>query len=96
MCCYPERWVYYAELGNTEKRHFLSYDNVRHLENGRILNIELVPFWIVMEKLRIEDKDIKDHISSMDWLEEVEYNQSYDLPVYSKLPKDIKGRAIKV
>ena len=48
-----------------------------------------------MEKLRIEDKDIKDYISSMDWLEELEYNYSYDLPVYSKLPENLKGRVIR-
>jgi len=91
----PERWVYKEELGNPEKLHFAEYDNVKHLENSRLLNIEMVPFRIAMENLKLEGKNIKDIIKSMDWLEEAEYNSSYDLPPYSTLPENLKGRAIR-
>lgn len=93
-CSGAERWLYYEELGNPLKQHFADYDNVKHLEWKRILNIELVPFRIAMEKLKIEGKNIKDYIESMDRLEESEYNKSIDLPIYSKLLQKLRGRAI--
>lgn len=90
----PERWLYYEELGNPRKQHFAEYDDVKHLEMNSLLNIELVPFRIVMEHLRINNMDIKYFVDDMDWLEEYEYNQSKDLPIFITLPEAMKGRAI--
>lgn len=88
----PERWLYFEELGNTTKQHFADYENVRHLEMNRLLNIELVPFRIVLESLKLEGKDIKDYVKGFDFLEEHEYNEVKNLQPYTTLPKELKGR----
>lgn len=90
----PERWLYYEELGNSRKQHFADYEDVKHLEMNGQLNIELIPFRIAMEYLKIRGEDIKSQVEELNWLEEYEYNQSKDLPIYMKLPDKLKGRAI--
>ncbi len=80
----PEKWAYYEDLGDTTKMHFSEYDKVSHLEYSRVLHINVVPFRITMELMKLEGKDIKKMIGKLDWLEEVEYNQSFDIPPYSK------------
>jgi hypothetical protein len=91
----PDRWSYFEDLGNTYKHHFAEYENVKHLEMNRLLNINQVAFRIVMEKLRIEGKSIKEFLTKMDYAEEAEYEISHDLPIYSQLPEHLKGRAIR-
>lgn len=89
-----EKWGYYEDLGDPTKMHFAKFEQVEHLDWPQSLNIENIPFRITMEFMKIENKDIKEEIGLENWLEENEYKLSYPLPIYSKLPETMKGKAI--
>lgn len=91
----PQRWAYYEDLGSTTKMHFSEFHKVSHLEYSNLLNIEIIPFRITMEILKLENKDIKKMMPELDFLEEVQYRKSFDTPSYSKIPPEYRGRAKK-
>ncbi|MBS1624349.1 MAG: hypothetical protein JST83_10040 [Bacteroidetes bacterium] len=90
------KWAYYEELGNTDKLHMSQYENVKHLDFPRLLNAELISFRIYVELKR----KMTGQLSSIDltinnFLEEYEFDLIKDLPVYSSLPEELKGKAIR-
>jgi hypothetical protein len=89
----PTQWVYFEELGSTTKMHFSSYEKVKHLDWNRGLNVEIIAFRIYFELLRKRGQELKGYI--MNFFEENEYKRIKDLPVYSSLPIDIKGKALR-
>ena len=46
-----------------------------------------------MEELKIKNKDIKKEFGLKNWLEEQYYKSFLYLPIYSKLPDKLQGRA---
>lgn len=91
----PKKWVYYEDLGDTTKMHFAEYDKLRNLEYSRVLHISILPFKITMELMKLEGKDIKSTRDVFDWLEDIEYKQSYDIDPYNKQNKSFRGRVLK-
>jgi hypothetical protein len=89
----PERWAY-------KKRYsthftFSTWENVQHLNDATGKNIEVIPFLIELELLKKEGKDIKTEYGVKDWLEQIIYDCYSQLPSYSDLPEEIKGKAIQ-
>lgn len=88
----PEKWGYIKRFDT--QINFTDYNKVKHLDDSSGKNIEIVPFIIELEMLKIKGKDIKKEYGLKDWLEEEYYKSFSDLPIYSKLPDKIQGRAI--
>lgn len=91
----PEKWVYYEDLGDTTKMFFEDFNNIKHLEFSRVLDISVVPFKITLEFMKLDKRDIKETYK-MNWLEEIEYKNSIDLPPYSSLPEKLQGRKDRI
>ncbi len=85
-----EKWGYSKRFSTNII--FADYEKVKHLDDSSGKNIEIVPFLIEMEVLKINGKDIKKELGLQDWLEEVNYKIFSALPVYSSLPKELQGR----
>ena len=88
----PEKWAYFEQFST--KPIFAEYENVKHLNENVGFSIEGIPYLILMELLKLQDKDIKNDIDTDDWLDEVVYERMADLPSYSKLPQEIQGKVI--
>ncbi len=58
----------------------------------KVPNIEIIPFLIELEILKLQGKDIKREFGIKDWLEELYYEKHSKLPIYSNLPNELKGR----
>ncbi|MGZ5281352.1 MAG: hypothetical protein ACXWEY_03660 [Bacteroidia bacterium] len=89
----PQRWGYKTKYST--KLIFSEWEKVKHLDNGVGKNIEVIPFLIEQELLKIEGKDIQIEYGIKNWLEQIIYDNYKQLPVYSKLPNELKGKAIQ-
>ncbi len=88
----PQRWGYKMRYGT--ELIFSKWENVQHLDYATGKNIEVIPFLIELEHLKIEGKDIQVEYNIDDWLEKTIYEKHIQLPVYSALPAELKGKAI--
>lgn len=86
----PEKWRYIRNFDT--KTIFTDYDKVKHLDDSSGKNIEIIPFLIELEILKLQGKDIKREFGIKDWLEELYYEKHSKLPIYSNLPNELKGR----
>lgn len=89
----PEKWGY-KQCYSTELI-FSEYERVSHLDDATGKNVEVIPFLIELELLKNEGKDIRTEYGINNWLEQTIYNSFIQLPVFTKLPEEIKGRAIQ-
>ena len=89
----PERWTYLERFST----HFIfsDYDNVKHLDDSSGKAIEVIPFIIELEVLKLEGKDIKVELGLKDLFEESVYKTFIDLPSFIQLPPNMKGKAIR-
>ncbi len=90
------QWVYFENLGDTSTLKEASYEQVRHLEFSRQLALQNLPFKITLELMKLEDYNIETLKNNLSWIEKAEFDCSYDLPPYSKLPDEIKGRVASI
>lgn len=82
---YDEFWVL-KDLGDVLNVYMVNdYQKVRHLEWAGAMNIIGIPFRIKLELLKLEGKDIKEENGLKDWHEELIYEMTKDLPIYSRL-----------
>ncbi len=88
----PEKWAYIKRFDTMPI--FTEYSKVKHLANSSGKNIEVVPFLVELEILKQKGKDIKKEYGLKDWLEELNYKNSIDLPVYVDLSDKLQGRAV--
>jgi hypothetical protein len=86
----PEKWGYIKRFDTNVI--FADFHKVKHLDKSSGKNIEIVPFLIELEILKIKGKDIKKEYGLKDWLEKEYYTIFSALPVYSNLPDKLKGR----
>jgi hypothetical protein len=91
-----EKWQVLKDLGDTMKASYIiDYNKVSHLEWGGAMNITGIPFRIKLELLKLEGKDIKKECKLKDWHEELIYEMSNKLPIYSKLDPKTRDYAFK-
>jgi len=86
-----KEWVSMQNLGQTSTMKFCDYTFVKHLEYSRVIDITLIPFRIQLEYAKLLKKDFKNEYGKFSWLEELEYNQSYDIPPFVLQDNKIKG-----
>lgn len=86
----PEKWGYIKNFDT--KVIFSDYDKVKHLDDSSGKNIEIIPFLIELEIMKLQGKDIKSEFGIRDWLEEHYYEKQSKLPIYSNLPNELKGK----
>jgi hypothetical protein len=87
----PDKWGYIKRFDTNII--FTDFNKVKHLDNSSGKNIEVVPFIIETEILKIDGKDIKNEFGLKDWLETEIYKMYSDLPIYSMLPDKLQGHA---
>jgi hypothetical protein len=90
----PKAWYYLVDA-DISKKISSSYENVKHLETIGAVGSELVGTKIAMALLQDEGKNIKDYFSLEEYYEKEFYRQVTTIPVYSKQPKDIRGKALQ-
>lgn len=89
-----KKWLVIKELGDTMNSYYTDdYDKVRHLEWVGALNVIGIPFRIKLELLKLQGKDIKTEYGLKDWHEEMIYQQTHDLPIYSELDTNTRDFA---
>lgn len=89
------KWMVLSKLGDTTKTTFSTLEKVRHLEWAGATNVEILPFRIKLEILKLNHKDIKKEEGINGWLEEEFYQRSINMPSYSKLEKSTRDFVLK-
>ena len=89
----PEKWGY--KQRHSTQLVLSEYERVKHLDDAKGKNIEAIPFLIELELLKNEGKDIQLEFGIQNWLEQAIYDSFIQLPVYSQLPEEIKGKVIQ-
>jgi hypothetical protein len=85
-----EKMKVMKDMGDTINTYFTTLDKVKHLEWAGATNVRSIPFRILLENLKLQGKDIKEVFGINNFLEEIEYEKTKSMPIYSQL--DIKTR----
>ena len=87
----PEKWAYKKRFSTDFT--FSSWQNVGHLDDATGKAVEIIPFLLELELLKHESKDILKERGINDMFEKAIYDSHINLPVYTELPDEMKGKA---
>jgi len=86
-------WGYIRNL-NVNGRVLSEWEKVKHLEEYQYSSHDLVARRLTMEYIRQSGKKIEDYYKLKEWKESSVYKNLKYTPIYSSIPKRIRGRAI--
>jgi hypothetical protein len=88
-----KEWKYIRNL-DVNGRIKSTWEKVKHLEIFSYKSNDLIARRLTMEYLRQTGKKIEDYYELKEWEELSVYKNVLYTPVYSKIPKEIRGRAL--
>ena len=86
-------WKYIRDL-DVNGRIKSTWEKVKHLELFRYNSNDLIARRLTMEHLRQTGKRIEDYYELKEWKDISVYKNVIHTPIYSTIPKELRGRAI--
>lgn len=87
-------WYVVRNLTQTSKESY-PHDCVRHLEDTVISSQSAIEIRTAMECYRINGIDVSKHFDLSQTVNSIIYRQMINVPIYSSIPKEIRGKAIE-